>query len=42
VAWAKEEAKVGAHKTEPTAQERKKKMREQIGQQPAGATTVAA
>jgi PhnB protein len=33
---------VGTHKAEPTAQEMKKKMAEQIGQQPAGAATVAA
>ncbi len=33
---------VGTHKAEPTTQEMKKKMAEQIGQQPAGAATVAA
>ena len=33
---------VGTHKAEPTAQEMKKKMAEQMTQQPAGATTVAA
>jgi PhnB protein len=33
---------VGTHKAEPTAQEMKKKMAEQMGQQPAGAATVAA
>ena len=33
---------VGTHKAEPTAQEMKKKMAEQVGQQPAGAATVAA
>ncbi len=30
------------HKAEPTSQEMKKKMAEQIRQQPAGAATVAA
>jgi PhnB protein len=33
---------VGTHQAEPTTQEMKKKMAEQIGQQPAGAATVAA
>ena len=33
---------VGTHKTEPTTQEMKKKMTEQMGQQPADAATVAA
>ena len=33
---------VGTHKAEPTTQEMKKKMAEQVGQQPAGAATVAA
>jgi len=33
---------VGTHKAEPTSQEMKKKMAEQMGQQPAGAATVAA
>jgi len=33
---------VGTHKAEPTIQEMKKKMEEQIGQQPAGTATVAA
>lgn len=33
---------VGTHKAEPTPQEMKKKLAEQIGQQPAGAATVAA
>ena len=33
---------VGTHKAEPTTQEMKKKMAQQIGQQPAGAATVAA
>jgi hypothetical protein len=33
---------VGTHKAEPTAQEMKKKMAEQMTQQPAGATTIAA
>ena len=33
---------VGTHKAEPTTQEMKKKMAEQIGQQPAGTATVAA
>jgi PhnB protein len=33
---------VSTHKAEPTSQEIKKKMAEQIGQQPAGAATVAA
>jgi uncharacterized glyoxalase superfamily protein PhnB len=33
---------VGTHKAEPTIQEMKKKMAEQIGQQPAGTATVAA
>ena len=33
---------VGTHKAEPTTQEMKKKMAEQMGQQPAGAATVAA
>jgi PhnB protein len=33
---------VGTHKAEPTTKEMKKKMAEQIGQQPAGAATVAA
>jgi hypothetical protein len=32
---------VGSHKTEPTLQEMKKKMTEQMGQQPAGAATAA-
>jgi PhnB protein len=31
---------VGTHKAEPTTQEMKKKMAEQIGQQPAGAATA--
>ena len=33
---------VGTHKAEPTTQEMKRNMAEQIGQQPAGAATVAA
>ena len=33
---------VSTHKAEPTPQEMKKKMAEQIRQQPAGAATVAA
>jgi PhnB protein len=33
---------VGTHKAEPTSQEMKKKMAEQMGQQPAAAATVAA
>ena len=33
---------VGTHKAEPTTQEMKKKMAEQMGQQSAGAATVAA
>jgi len=33
---------VSTHKAEPTSQEMKKKMAEQIRQQPAGAATVAA
>jgi len=33
---------VGTHKAEPTTQEMKKKMTEQMGQQPADAATVAA
>jgi PhnB protein len=33
---------VGTHKAEPTTQEMKKKMAEQVGQQPASAATVAA
>jgi PhnB protein len=33
---------IGTHKAEPTSQEMKKKMAEQMGQQPAGAATVAA
>jgi len=33
---------VGTHKAEPTTQEMKRKMAEQLGQQPAGAATVAA
>ena len=33
---------VGTHKAEPTTQEMKRKMAEQVGQQPAGAATVAA
>jgi PhnB protein len=33
---------VSTHKAEPTSQEMKKKMAEQMGQQPAAATTVAA
>jgi uncharacterized glyoxalase superfamily protein PhnB len=33
---------VGTHEAEPTTQEMKKKMAEQVGQQPAGAATVAA
>jgi PhnB protein len=33
---------VGTHQAEPTTQEMKKKMAEQIGQQPASAATVAA
>jgi len=33
---------VGTHKVEPTTQEMKKKMTEQMGQQPADAATVAA
>jgi PhnB protein len=33
---------VGTHKAEPTTKEMKKKMAEQIGQQPPGAATVAA
>jgi len=33
---------VGTHKAEPTTQEMKKKMAEQVGQQPAGTATVAA
>jgi PhnB protein len=33
---------VGTHKAEPTSQEMKKKIAEQMGQQPAGAATVAA
>ena len=32
---------VGTHKAEPTLQEMKKKMTEQMGQQPAGAATAA-
>jgi PhnB protein len=32
---------VGSHKAEPTLQEMKKKMTEQMGQQPAGAATAA-
>jgi uncharacterized glyoxalase superfamily protein PhnB len=33
---------VGTHKAEPTTQEMKRKMAEQVAQQPADATTVAA
>ena len=33
---------VGTHKAEPTTQEMKRKMAEQVGQQPTGAATVAA
>jgi PhnB protein len=32
---------VGTHKAEPTSQQMKKKMAEQVGQQPAGAATAA-
>ena len=32
---------VGTHKAKPTTQEMKKKMKEQMGQQPAGAATAA-
>jgi PhnB protein len=32
---------VGTHKAEPTSQEMKKKMMEQMRQQPAGAATAA-
>jgi hypothetical protein len=32
---------VGTHKAEPTLQEMKKKMTEQMGQKPAGAATAA-
>jgi hypothetical protein len=33
---------VGTHKAEPTTQKMKRKMAEQMGQQSAGAATVAA
>ena len=33
---------VGTHKAEPTSQEMKRKMAEQMGQQPAGTATAAA
>jgi hypothetical protein len=32
---------VGTHKAEPTLREMKKQMKEQMGQQPAGAATAA-